>query len=79
MMVSKRDVQTFDDIQDQAAHALPTSLPMPWTHLGADVKTLAWTDVYQAIDKGIVEAGQQPDSTGGEHALSGSRAAHHPS
>ncbi|MCB9945739.1 MAG: TRAP transporter substrate-binding protein [Geminicoccaceae bacterium] len=61
VMVSKRDVQTFDDIQgiklrmhpDELAHAT-------WTHLGADVKTLAWTDVYQAIDKGIVEAVNSP-------------------
>ena len=31
-----------------------------WTTIGADVKTLAWTDVYQAIDKGIVGAVNSP-------------------
>jgi TRAP-type C4-dicarboxylate transport system substrate-binding protein len=31
-----------------------------WTRIGADVKTLAWTDVYQAIDKGIVSAVNSP-------------------
>ncbi|MEM9222960.1 MAG: TRAP transporter substrate-binding protein [Pseudomonadota bacterium] len=61
VMVTNKDVGSYDDIKgiklrmhpDKLAHAL-------WTHLGADVKTLAWTDVYQAIDKEIVEAVNSP-------------------
>ena len=61
VMVANKDVQSYDDIDglklrmhpDKLAHAL-------WTHLGADVKTLAWTDVYQSIDKGIVDAVNSP-------------------
>ncbi|MEM0908448.1 MAG: TRAP transporter substrate-binding protein [Pseudomonadota bacterium] len=61
VMVANKDVKSYDDIQgiklrmhpDKLAHAL-------WTHLGADVKTLAWTDVYQAINKDIVEAVNSP-------------------
>jgi len=61
VMVSNKPVEGLDDVQglklrmhpDKLAHAI-------WTHLGADVKTLAWTDVYQAIDKGIVEAVNSP-------------------
>lgn len=61
VMVANRDVQSLDDVQglklrmhpDKLAHAI-------WTHLGAEVKTLAWTDVYQSIDKGIVEAVNSP-------------------
>ena len=61
VMVANKDIQTFDDIEglklrmhpDKLAHAL-------WTNLGADVKTLAWTDVYQAISKDIVEAVNSP-------------------
>ena len=47
VMVANKDVQSYDDIQslklrmhpDKLAHAI-------WTNLGAEVKTLAWTDVY---------------------------------
>lgn len=61
VMVVNKDVQSYEDVQgvklrmhpDKLAHAL-------WTHLGADVKTLAWTDVYQAISKDIVEAVNSP-------------------
>ncbi|MEM8662946.1 MAG: TRAP transporter substrate-binding protein [Pseudomonadota bacterium] len=61
VMVANKDVKSFDDISgiklrmhpDKLAHSL-------WTHLGADVKTLAWTDVYQAFDKDIVEAVNSP-------------------
>lgn len=31
-----------------------------WTHLGADVRVLDWTDVYQSLDTGIVEAANSP-------------------
>jgi TRAP-type C4-dicarboxylate transport system substrate-binding protein len=61
VMVANKDVQSYDDVQglklrmhpDKLAHAI-------WTNLGADVRTLAWTDVYQSIDKGIVEAVNSP-------------------
>lgn len=61
VMVANKDIQSFDDISglklrmhpDKLAHAI-------WTNLGADVKTLSWTDVYQSIDKGIVDAVNSP-------------------
>ena len=61
VMVANKDIQSFDDVSglklrmhpDKLAHAI-------WTHLGAEVKTLAWTDVYQSIDKGIVEEVNSP-------------------
>jgi TRAP-type C4-dicarboxylate transport system substrate-binding protein len=61
VMVANKDVQAFGDVDginlrmhpDKLAHAI-------WTHLGAEVKTLAWTDVYQAINRGIVEAVNSP-------------------
>ena len=61
VMVANKDVQSLDDVSglklrmhpDKLAHAI-------WTHLGAEVKTLAWTDVYQSIDKKIVEAVNSP-------------------
>lgn len=33
-----------------------------WDHLGAEVLTLPWTDVYQSISKGIVQAVNSPVS-----------------
>jgi TRAP-type transport system periplasmic protein len=31
-----------------------------WRHLGAEVRTLAWTEVYESIGRGIVEAVNSP-------------------
>ncbi|MCG8544952.1 MAG: TRAP transporter substrate-binding protein, partial [Alphaproteobacteria bacterium] len=61
VMVTKRDVKNFNDIKGLKLrmHASKTAVAT-WTHLGADVKSLAWTDVYQSIDKGIVEAVNSP-------------------
>lgn len=61
VMVSKRDYKDFDSMQGikLRMHSSKTAVAT-WTHLGADVKTLAWTDVYQSIDKGIVDAVNSP-------------------
>lgn len=61
VMVTKRDVKNFDDVNGLKLRMHPSKTAVDtWTHLGADVKTLAWTDVYQSIDKGIVEAVNSP-------------------
>ena len=61
VMVTKRDVKNFDDVQQLKLRMHPSKLAVnTWTHLGADVKTLAWTDVYQSIQKGIVESVNSP-------------------
>jgi TRAP-type C4-dicarboxylate transport system substrate-binding protein len=61
VMVTNRDVKTFDDISMLKLRMHPSKLAVStWTHLGADVKTLAWTDVYQSIQKGIVESVNSP-------------------
>jgi TRAP-type C4-dicarboxylate transport system substrate-binding protein len=61
VMVTKRDVRTFDDISGLKLRMHPSKTAVAtWNHLGADVKTLAWTDVYQSIDKAIVEAVNSP-------------------
>ncbi|UCH75325.1 MAG: TRAP transporter substrate-binding protein [Rhodospirillales bacterium] len=61
VMVTRRDVKNFDDISGLKLRMHPSKTAVAtWTHLGADVKTLAWTDVYQSIDKGIVEAVNSP-------------------
>ena len=61
VMVTTRDVRSFGDIKGLKLRMHPNQTAIEtWTTIGADVKTLAWTDVYQAIDKGIVEAVNSP-------------------
>ena len=61
VMVTHRSVTDFADIKGLKLRMHPNKLAVDtWTHLGADVKTLAWTDVYQSIDKGIVSAVNSP-------------------
>jgi TRAP-type C4-dicarboxylate transport system substrate-binding protein len=61
VMVTKRDVKSFDDVKGLKLRMHPNKTAIAtWTTIGADVKTLAWTDVYQSIDKGIVSAVNSP-------------------
>ncbi len=61
VMVANRDVRRFDDIKGLKLRMHPNQTAIEtWTTLGADVKTLAWTDVYQSIDKDIVSAVNSP-------------------
>jgi TRAP-type C4-dicarboxylate transport system substrate-binding protein len=61
VMVTTRDVKAFDDVKGLKLRMHPNKDAVAtWTRIGADVKTLAWTDVYQAIDKGIVSAVNSP-------------------
>ena len=61
VMVAARDIRSFDDVKGLKLRMHPNQTAIEtWTTIGADVKTLAWTDVYQAIDKGIVEAVNSP-------------------
>jgi TRAP-type C4-dicarboxylate transport system substrate-binding protein len=61
VMVANKDVRSFDDVKGLKLRMHPNQTAIEtWTTIGADVKTLAWTDVYQAIDKGIVGAVNSP-------------------
>jgi len=61
VMVANKDIQSFDDMKGVQLRMHPSKLAIDtWTHLGAEVKTLAWTDTYQAIDKKIVDAVNSP-------------------
>ncbi len=61
VMVTKRDVKSFGDLKGLKLRMHPNKTAIAtWTTIGADVKTLAWTDVYQSIDKGIVSAVNSP-------------------
>ncbi len=61
VMVSKEPVNSYDEMQGLKLRMAPSKIAVDtWNWLGADVKTLAWTDVYQSIDKGIVSAVNSP-------------------
>lgn len=61
VMVTTRDVKKYEDIKGLKLRMHPNKTAIQtWSTLGADVKTLAWTDVYQSIDKGIVSAVNSP-------------------
>jgi len=61
VMVTKRDVKSFGDVKGLKLRMHPNKTAIAtWTTIGADVKTLAWTDVYQSIKKGIVSAVNSP-------------------
>ena len=61
VMVTTRDVKAFGDVKGLKLRMHPNQLAIDtWTTIGADVRTLAWTDVYQSIDKGIVDAVNSP-------------------
>jgi TRAP-type C4-dicarboxylate transport system substrate-binding protein len=60
-MVTTRDVKEFADMKGLKLRMHPNKDAVAtWTTIGTDVKTLAWTDVYQSIQKGIVSAVNSP-------------------
>lgn len=61
VMVSKRPVNGLEDIKGLKLRMHPDELAAAaWRHLGAEVRTLAWTEVYESIGRGIVEAVNSP-------------------
>lgn len=61
VMVSADPVKSLDDVSGVKLRMHPNQLAIAtWTHLGAEVITLPWTEVYQSIDKGIVDAVNSP-------------------
>lgn len=61
VMVTAKPVAGLDDIEGLKLRMHPNELAAAaWRHLGAEVRTLAWTDVYESIGRGIVEAVNSP-------------------
>lgn len=61
VMVSAKPVDGLDDIEGLKLRMHPNELAAAaWRHLGAEVRTLAWTDVYESIGRGIVDAVNSP-------------------
>ena len=61
VMVSGPAVKSIDDVSGLKLRMHPNQLAIAtWSHLGADVITLPWTDVYQSIDTGLISAVNSP-------------------
>ena len=61
VMVSNTPIKTLDDVASLKLRMHPNQLAIAtWSHLGAEVVTLPWTEVYQSIQKGIVHSVNSP-------------------
>ena len=59
--VSNSPVNSIDDVAALKLRMHPDKLAIAtWSHLGAEVITLPWTEVYQSIQKDIVQAVNSP-------------------
>jgi TRAP-type C4-dicarboxylate transport system substrate-binding protein len=61
VMVATKPVATLEDMAGLKLRLHPDELAAAaWRHLGTEVRTLAWTEVYESIGRGIVEAVNSP-------------------
>lgn len=61
VMASSRDWDTLEEMQGLRLRMHPDELAAEsWRHLGAEVRTLAWTETYESLGRGIVEAVNSP-------------------
>jgi TRAP-type C4-dicarboxylate transport system substrate-binding protein len=61
VMLSSREWDGLEEMQGIKLRMHPDELAAEsWRHLGAEVRTLAWTEVYESIGRGIVEAVNSP-------------------
>jgi len=61
VIVSNKPINGLDDIAGLKLRMHPNKLAIAtWSHLGAEVITLPWTEVYQSINKDIVQAVNSP-------------------
>ncbi|MEP3275584.1 MAG: TRAP transporter substrate-binding protein [Stappiaceae bacterium] len=61
VIVSNKPVKSIEDVAALKLRMHPSKLAIAtWSHLGAEVITLPWTEVYQSIQKDIVQAVNSP-------------------
>ena len=61
VLVSKKPIQTPDDIKGIKVRQFANELIVDvWQHLGAEVRVMGWNEVYDGINRGIVEAVTSP-------------------
>ncbi len=61
VIVSNKPITGLEDVSSLKLRMHPNKLAIAtWSHLGAEVITLPWTEVYQSINKDIVQAVNSP-------------------
>ncbi|MBY8918445.1 TRAP transporter substrate-binding protein (plasmid) [Nitratireductor sp. L1-7-SE] len=61
VMVTDKPWTNLEEMQGTRLRMHPDELAAAaWRHLGAEVRTLAWTEVYESISRGIVDAVNSP-------------------
>lgn len=61
VMVSKKDWRDIGGIQGLKLRMHPDQLAVDvWSFLGAEVRVLGWTEVYESIQRGVVDAVNSP-------------------
>ena len=61
VIVSNKAIESIEDVATLKLRMHPNKLAIAtWSHLGAEVITLPWTEVYQSIQKDIVQAVNSP-------------------
>ncbi len=61
VIVSNKPIESLEDVAALKLRMHPNQLAIAtWSHLGAEVITLPWTEVYQSIQKDIVQAVNSP-------------------
>ncbi|MGP9788838.1 TRAP transporter substrate-binding protein [Roseinatronobacter sp. NSM] len=61
VMLASRPFETLEEMDGMRLRMHPDELAAEsWRHLGAEVRTLAWTETYESIGRGIVEAVNSP-------------------
>ena len=61
VLISKEPVESYEDISNVELRMYPDELAIDvWQHLGADLQMLAWTETYQALQSGVVNAATSP-------------------
>ena len=61
VIVSNKAIESIEDVAALKLRMHPNKLAIAtWSHLGAEVTTLPWTEVYQSIQKDIVQAVNSP-------------------
>lgn len=61
VLASSVRVKSLDDVQGLKLRMFPNEIAAgAWAHLGAEVRVLGWTETYEAISRGIVQAVTSP-------------------
>jgi TRAP-type C4-dicarboxylate transport system substrate-binding protein len=61
VLISQEPINTYEDIAGLKLRMYPDELAIDvWSHLGADLQMLAWTETYQALQSGIAAGVTSP-------------------